>query len=85
MTHLQLSDLVAIVALVAAGAAYVRVRRLAVKVRALNDAYWELRYLHAELRAQVARSGRAAVPPEGGSAPVSPRADGFIPLQSLKR
>ncbi len=81
--HFQLSDILAVLALVIAGAAWLRARGGAARIRAVHEALWELRYQYGELRAQITREEPAALPSEA-PAPARP-ADGFIPLQSLKR
>ncbi len=79
----QWSDVVAVVALVVACAAYVRARRLAAKLVAMHEAYWELRYQYGEVKAQLARGQSAA--PASSPPPDGPPREGFIPLASLKR
>jgi len=75
---------VAVAALVVAVSAWVLARRSARRLTQLSQMYWELKYQHGELRAQVQQLS-------GGSSPrampdeVPPPADAFIPLASLKR
>jgi hypothetical protein len=63
---------------------YSLAKRNARKLEQLNQSYWELRYQHGQLRAQVNR-----LDPEQQSAPEPAAAPGpaenFIPLSSLKR
>jgi hypothetical protein len=71
-------------ALLIAGIALVRARRLSRRMDRDREAYWDLRYEFGQLQARVARleGERGAV-----STP-SPRpggADAFVPLSSLKR
>jgi hypothetical protein len=75
-------------ALVAAVVAWVVARRTARRVAELSEMYWELKYQHGELRAQLLqsqaprRTGAEAVPsPAAGGKPP----DVFVPLTSLKR
>ena len=71
-------------ALIVAGTALVRTRRLVKRLERLTESYWELRYEHGQLRARVNRldpePGALSVdagPPAGATA--------FVPLSSLKR
>ena len=75
----------AIVALLLAAAAWNRAGRLARKLEALNQSYWELRYDFTRLRSQVARL--EPVPDEGEpAAPAMPRDTvAFVPLNSMKK
>ena len=75
-------------ALAAALVAWVVARRTARRVAELSDMYWELKYQHGELRAQLLQS--QAPRPTGAEAVPSPAAAGkppdvFVPLTSLKR
>lgn len=78
----------ALLALLVALVALSHARRLARRLEALNQSYWELRYDYTRLRSQVARldpeheePGDAAVtPPAAGAASVS-----FVPLSSIKK
>ena len=47
--------ILAAIALLAAWAAWIRAGRLARKLEALTQSYWELRYDYTRLRSQVAR------------------------------
>jgi hypothetical protein len=75
-------------ALVAALVAWVVARRTARRVAELSDLYWELKYQHGELRAQLLesqgprRTGAEAVPSPAASGKPP---DVFVPLASLKR
>jgi hypothetical protein len=72
--------------LVAALAAWSKARRTARRLEQISQMYWELKYQHGELRAQVQRltsSGQAPSSP-APAAPGQP-ADSFVPLASLKR
>src|SRR5205814_6034037 len=80
---LMLLWIVAAAALLVAGAALVKARRLARRLERLTESYWELRYEHGQLRARVNR-----LDPEPTSGPEEPaaRADTtVVPLSSLKR
>jgi hypothetical protein len=74
----------AVVALLLAAAAWNRAGRLARKLEALNQSYWELRYDFTRLRSQVTRldpETEAAEPP-----PTAPRETvAFVPLNSMKK
>jgi hypothetical protein len=74
----------AVVALLLAAAAWNRAGRLARKLEALNQSYWELRYDFTRLRSQVTRldpEAEAAEPPT--QAPRETVA--FVPLNSMKK
>ena len=75
----------AAVAVVAAWA-WLRARRLARKLEALTQSYWELRYDFTRLRSQVARldpeTVPAEAPPAAAAAPAS--AVTYVPLASMK-
>jgi hypothetical protein len=71
-------------ALVVACAAWLRARTLARRLDQMTKLYWELRYQHGELRAQVARLDPGAEPRQPAPAP-EPPPQTFIPLSSLKR
>jgi hypothetical protein len=74
---------VATVALLLAWAGWVRAGRLARKLEALTQSYWELRYDYTRLRSQVARLDPAEAEPEA-----PPAAEGqvaFVPLASMKK
>ena len=74
----------AIVALLLAAAAWNRAGRLARKLEALNQSYWELRYDYTRLRSQVARldpETEQAEPP----AAVPRETVAFVPLNSMKK
>ena len=82
----------AVLALLLALAAHVRGRRLARRLDALNQSYWELRYDFTRLRSRVARldpeqpadnEQAESFAPPGVSAPLPPVS--FVPLSSLKR
>ena len=77
-------SLLAGVALLTALWALAKARRVSRRLDQLQQSYWDLRYEHGRLRAQVKR-----LDPEeaaGISEPVAPDpATTFIPLSSLKR
>jgi hypothetical protein len=74
----------AVVALLLAAAAWMRAARLARKLEALNQSYWELRYDFTRLRSQVARLDPESEPAE--PAPAMPRDTvAFVPLNSMKK
>ena len=75
---------VAAAALAVAVASWVLARRNARRLAQLSQMYWELKYQHGELRAQLQEytgAGPSSVPPH--HPPV--QADAFVPLASLKR
>jgi len=74
---------VAAVALVIALAAWMRASRLARKLDALNQSYWELRYDFTRLRSQVARLDSGD--PEEQAPPQVAAGTSFVPLSSIKR
>jgi len=76
---------VAAAALALAVAAWVLARRNARRLAQLSQMYWELKYQHGELRAQVQRITGEAAPAAQAPAPEPPPANAFIPLASLKR
>lgn len=59
-------------------------RRNARKLEQLSQSYWELRYQHGQLRAQVNRLDPEHQPEPPPEMPDRP-AQNFIPLSSLKR
>jgi hypothetical protein len=81
--------LTAAVAVVAVWA-WLKARRLARKLEALTQSYWELRYDFTRLRSQVARldpETAAAEAPAAPGAPAAPPAQGvsYIALSSMKK
>ncbi|PYR59153.1 MAG: hypothetical protein DMF85_08625 [Acidobacteria bacterium] len=76
--------LIAGAALVGGWSAWARARRLARKLDALNQSYWELRYDFTRLRSQVARLDPGE--PEEPSPPPAPSPTvAFVPLASIKK
>ncbi len=74
------------VSLVAALMAWNRARRTAQQLEQLSQMYWELRYQHSELRAQVQRmTGERTAPPETPAPPARQPAEAFVPLSALRR
>ena len=74
----------AVVALLLAAAAWYRAGRLARKLEALNQSYWELRYDFTRLRSQVSRLDPDSEPAEPPAAePLETVA--FVPLTSIKK
>ena len=72
------------VALGIALAAWMRARGLARRHEQLTQQYWELRYQHGQLRADVKRLEPEAEAPAPQPAAETPPQT-FIPLSSLKR
>lgn len=78
--------IVAGLALAAALLAWLAARRLARRLDALNQAYWELRYDYTRLRSQVARldpEPPGETPEPAAPAPTS--SVSFVPLASIKK
>jgi hypothetical protein len=77
--------LLLVIAVLVAWAAWARAGRLARKLDALNQSYWELRYDFTRLRSQVARldpgEAEAEEPPPPAAAPTV----AFVPLSSIKK
>jgi hypothetical protein len=82
----MLLQVTAAVSLVFAVWAWVRGRRLARKLEALTQSYWELRYDFTRLRSQVARLDPDTVPAEAPPAAAA-AAQGvtFVSLSSMKK
>ncbi len=74
---------IAAVALLVAAAAWNRAGRLARKLEALTQSYWELRYDFTRLRSQVARLDPETEQPEPAPPPAQQVA--FVPLASMKK
>lgn len=72
-------------ALVFAGVAFVRARRVAKRLERLTESYWELRYEHGQLRARVARLEPPLVEPDAVAPPRSAGTTAFVPLSSLTK
>jgi hypothetical protein len=79
--------LVSAVALAAALAAFASIRRLKRRLEQLQQSYWDLRYEHGRLKAQVKRLDPevAAAAPAESPEPAPAASTTFIPLSSLKR
>jgi hypothetical protein len=75
----------AAVALVAAWA-WLKARRLALKLEALTQSYWELRYEFTRLRSQVARLGPDTTPADAAppAAEATPTVS-YVSLSSMKK
>jgi len=83
-----LGGVVAAVALLVAWASWARAGRLARKLDALTQSYWELRYDYTRLRSQVARLDPEQPNPESPNSEPSSAASGqvaFVPLASMKK
>jgi hypothetical protein len=78
------AGLALLIALIAVSSA----RRLARRLDALNQSYWELRYDYTRLRSQVARldpeQAAEEAAPEAPAQPAPPSVS-FVPLSSIKR
>jgi acyl carrier protein phosphodiesterase len=80
--------IVAILALLVAGVALSTARRLARRLDALNQSYWELRYDYTRLRSQVAQINPEQAEETGGdAAPQQAPAAGvtFVPLSAIRK
>jgi hypothetical protein len=75
----------AAVAALAALAAWLRAGRLARKLDALTQSYWELRYDFTRLRSQVARLDPDAAPPAEDGPPAQPGSVTYVSLASMKK
>jgi len=75
----------AVVALLLAAAAWIRAGRLARKLEALNQSYWELRYDFTRLRSQVNRLDPDAEPAEPPPTAAPRETVAFVPLNSIKK
>ena len=64
--------------------AWSKARRTARRLVQLTEMYWELKYQHGELRAQLQRS-HGEPEPAITPTPRSQPADAFVPLTSLRR
>jgi len=73
------------IAVLTAGLALLRIRRLSKRLDRDRESYWDLRYELGQLQARVARleADRTAQAPAPASPPGG--ADAFVPLSSLKR
>jgi hypothetical protein len=61
------------------------VRRVARKLDALNQSYWELRYDYTRLRSQVARLDPEQAEPDPPPAPAAPPSVSFVPLSAIRK
>ena len=75
---------IAAVALLVAAAAWNRAGRVARKLEALTQSYWELRYDFTRLRSQVARLDPETEQPEPPP-PAPTQQVAFVPLASMKK
>jgi len=73
-----------VLALLAALASLLLVRRQARRLDSLNQSYWELRYDYTRLRSQVARLDPAEAQEPEPAAESSPSMT-FVPLSSIRR
>jgi hypothetical protein len=79
--------LLTVAALIAAASAIVRARRTAKRLERLSEAYWELRYEVAQVRARLARIEPAAPaePAKDANMGAADSTTTFVSLSSLKR
>lgn len=77
---------VAVVGVLVAYAAWARAGRLARKLEALNQSYWELRYDLTRLRSQVARLDPETEQAVAEASPSQPTGQvAFVSLSSMKK
>ena len=80
----MLLGILAALALLLAAAGWLRAGRLARKLEALNQSYWELRYDFTRLRSQVARldpeTEQAEAPAQPAETPVA-----YVSLSSMRK
>jgi hypothetical protein len=79
--------ILAVLALLVALVALSHSRRLARRLEALNQAYWELRYDYTRLRSRVASldPDQAQADAEPPVAPASAPSTSFVPLSSIRK
>lgn len=65
--------------------AWNKARRTGRRLDRLTEMYWELKYQHGELRAQLQRSSGDEPAAAATPTPRSQPADAFVPLTSLRR
>ena len=75
----------AILALLAALLACAWARRLARKLEALTQSYWELRYDYTRLRSQVARLDPEQPEPPAPEPLEQPASVSFVPLSAIRK
>jgi hypothetical protein len=73
------------VALLVAVAAWLRAGRVARKLEALNQSYWELRYDFTRLRSQVARLDPGDSEDSPPAAAQTGQTVAYVPLASMKK
>ena len=71
------------IALLVAVVAFALTRRLARKLDALTQSYWELRYDYTRIRSQLSRLDPAEQ--DAQEPPAAPSAVTFVPLSSMKK
>jgi hypothetical protein len=72
-------------ALLLALASWLRAARLARKLEALNQSYWELRYDFTRLRSHVARLDPGEADAQDAAPTPAPGQLAFVPLSSIKK
>jgi hypothetical protein len=84
----MLGWVIAAIALAVAAGAWIRAGRIARKLDALNQSYWELRYDFTRLRSQGSQAARldpgADQPSEAAPAPPAGQM-AFVPLSSMRK
>ena len=77
---------VAVVGVLVACAAWARAGKVARKLEALNQSYWELRYDFTRLRSQVARLDPETEEAVAETSPAQPQGTvAFVSLSSMKK
>jgi len=80
----MLGWVMAAMAFAVAAVAWMRAGRIARKLAALNQSYWELRYDFTRLRSQVARLDPDAEQPSETPTPPAGQV-AFVPLSSIRK
>ena len=71
--------------LLVAAVALAAVRRLARRLDALNQSYWELRYDYTRLRSQISRLEPGQLEEAAEAPPPAASSVTFVPLSSMKK
>jgi hypothetical protein len=77
--------IVAGLALAVALLAWLAARRLARRLDALNQSYWELRYDYTRLRSQLARLDPEQADPPQAETPAQASTVSFVPLSAIRK
>jgi hypothetical protein len=71
--------------LLVAAVALASARRLARRLDALTQSYWELRYDYTRLRSQISRLDPGQIEEPAEAAPTAAPSVSFVPLSSMKK